>query len=185
MTTQPDGQMGIAAAFALVRTPGANKRTQSEPDVQDLVTPKPPPSNKKKEAARARKSELQRRKRGYRQASERSPIAHPRSPIAFQSCFHRAERRSSQKVAALMTLHMQGKELVRLERPSDRAIRKAKGWRLAAGNLKWMVLSLQAASIGQIPVFLCCLGSLLTPLLVTCDAPGRLAAFPGLAALVS
>eukprot|EP00614_Pseudopedinella_elastica_P006025 CAMPEP_0172598926 /NCGR_PEP_ID=MMETSP1068-20121228/19029_1 /TAXON_ID=35684 /ORGANISM="Pseudopedinella elastica, Strain CCMP716" /LENGTH=168 /DNA_ID=CAMNT_0013399001 /DNA_START=452 /DNA_END=958 /DNA_ORIENTATION=+ len=55
MTTRPDGQMGIAAAFARVRTPGANKRTRSKQDVQDLVTPKPPPSNKKKEAARAAK----------------------------------------------------------------------------------------------------------------------------------
>ena len=53
------------------------------------------------------------------------------------------------------------------------------------GNLIWVVLSLQAASIGQIPVFLCCLGLLLTPLLVTCDAPGRLAAFSNLAVLVS
>ena len=53
------------------------------------------------------------------------------------------------------------------------------------GNLIWVVLSLQAASIGQIPVFLCCLGLLLTPLLVTCDGPGRLAAFSNLAVLVS
>ena len=53
------------------------------------------------------------------------------------------------------------------------------------GNLIWVVLSLQAASIGQIPVILCCLGLLFTPLLVTCDATGRLAAFSGLAVLVS
>ncbi len=39
------------------------------------------------------------------------------------------------------------------------------------GNLIWVVLSLQAASIGQIPVFLCCLGLLLTPLLVTWILP--------------
>ena len=53
------------------------------------------------------------------------------------------------------------------------------------GNLIWVVLSLQAASIGQIPVFLCCLGLLLTPLLVTRDGPGRLAAFSDLAVLVT
>ena len=53
------------------------------------------------------------------------------------------------------------------------------------GNLIWVVLSLQAASIGQIPVFLCSLGLLLTTLLLTCDAPGRLAAFSNLAVLVS
>ena len=41
----------------------------------------------------------------------------------------------------------------------------------------WVVLSLQAASIGQIPVILCCLGLLLTPLLVTCDGPGRLTSY--------
>ena len=52
-------------------------------------------------------------------------------------------------------------------------------------GLKWVVLSLQAASIGQIPVILCCLGLLLTPLLVTCDGPGRLAALSNLAVLVS
>ena len=80
---------------------------------------------------------------------------------------------------------MQDEELVRLARSSAKTIRKAKGWRLAAGNLIWVVLSLQAASIGQIPVFLCCLGLLLTPLLVTCDGPGRLAAFSNLAVLVS
>ena len=45
----------------------------------------------------------------------------------------------------------------------------------------WVVLSLQAASIGQIPVILCCLGLLLTPLLVTCGGPGRLASFSNLA----
>jgi len=80
---------------------------------------------------------------------------------------------------------MEDEELVRLERSSAKTIRKAKGWRLAAGNLIWVVLSLQAASIGQIPVFLCCLGLLLTPLLVTCDGPGRLTAFSNLAVLVS
>ena len=80
---------------------------------------------------------------------------------------------------------MQDEELVRLARSSAKTIRKAKGWRLAAGNLKWVVLSLQAASIGQIPVFLCCLGLLLTPLLVTCDGHGRLTAFSNLAVLVS
>ena len=80
---------------------------------------------------------------------------------------------------------MEDEELVRLAAPSAKTIRKAKGWRLAAGNLMWVVLSLQAASIGQIPVFLCCLGLLLTPLLVTCDAPGRLAAFSNLTVLVS
>ena len=53
------------------------------------------------------------------------------------------------------------------------------------GNLIWVVLSLQAASIGQIPVFLCCLGLLLTPLLVTCDGPGRLTAFSNLAMFFS
>ena len=62
---------------------------------------------------------------------------------------------------------MEDEELVRLERSSAKTIRKAKGWRLAAGNLIWVVLSLQAASIGQIPVFLCYLGLLLTPLPVT------------------
>ena len=77
---------------------------------------------------------------------------------------------------------MQDEELVRLARSSAKTIRKAKGWRLAAGNLKF---SLQAASIGQIPVILCCLGLLLTPLLVTCDGPGRLTAFSNLAVLVS
>ena len=41
------------------------------------------------------------------------------------------------------------------------------------------------ASIGQIPVVICCLGLLLTPLLVTCDGPGRLTAFSNLAVLVS
>ena len=61
---------------------------------------------------------------------------------------------------------MQDEELVRLARSSAKTIRKAKGWRLAAGNLMWVVLSLQAASIGQIPVILCCLGLLLTPLFV-------------------
>ena len=66
---------------------------------------------------------------------------------------------------------MEDEELVRLERSSAKTIRKAKGWRLAAGNLMWVVLSLQAASIGQIPVFLCCLGLLLTPLLVTWILP--------------
>ena len=80
---------------------------------------------------------------------------------------------------------MEDEELVRLARSSAKTIRKAKGWRLAAGNLIWVVLSLQAASIGQIPVFLCCLGLLLAPLLVTWDAPGRLAAFSNLAVLVS
>ena len=80
---------------------------------------------------------------------------------------------------------MQDEELVRLARSSAKTIRKAKGWRLAAGNLMWVVLSLQAASIGQIPVFLCSLGFLLTPLLVTCGAPGRLAAYSNLAVLVS
>ena len=46
MTTRPDGQMNIAAAFA-VQTSRENKRTRSEPErsepehVQDLVTPKP------------------------------------------------------------------------------------------------------------------------------------------------
>ena len=80
---------------------------------------------------------------------------------------------------------MEDEELVRLARSSAKTIRKAKGWRLAAGNLMWVVLSMQAASIAQIPVFLCCLGLLLTPLLVTCDAPGRLAAFSNLAVLVS
>ena len=53
------------------------------------------------------------------------------------------------------------------------------------GNLIWVVLSLQAASIGQIPVILCCLGLLLTPLLVTCDGPGRLTTFSNRAVLVS
>ena len=66
---------------------------------------------------------------------------------------------------------MEDEELVRLARSSAKTIRKAKEWRLAAGNLIWVVLSLQAASIGQIPVFLCCLGLLLTPLLVTCILP--------------
>ena len=79
---------------------------------------------------------------------------------------------------------MQDEELVRLARSSAKAIRKAKGWRLAAGNLMWVVLSLQAASNGQIPAFLCCLGLLLTPLLVTCGALGRLAAFSNPAVLV-
>ena len=41
MTTRPDGQMGIAAAFARV-TPRVNKRPRSK-HAQDLVTPKPPP----------------------------------------------------------------------------------------------------------------------------------------------
>ena len=58
-----------------------------------------------------------------------------------------------------------------MTQPPAKTIRKAKGWRLAAGNLMWVVLSLQAASIGQIPVFLCCLGLLLTPLLVTWILP--------------
>ena len=80
---------------------------------------------------------------------------------------------------------MEDEELVRLERSSAKTIRKAKGWRLAAGNLMWVVLSLQAASIGQIPVILCCLGLLLTPLLVTCDGPGRLPGVSRLAVLVS
>ena len=38
---------------------------------------------------------------------------------------------------------MQDEELVRLARSSAKTIRKAKGWRLAAGNLMWVVLSLQ------------------------------------------
>ena len=80
---------------------------------------------------------------------------------------------------------MQDKKLVRQARSSAKTIRKAKGWRLVAGNLKSVVLSLQAASIGQIPVVLCCLGLSLTPLLVTCDGPGRLAAFSNLTVLVS
>ena len=80
---------------------------------------------------------------------------------------------------------MEDNELVRLARSSAKTTRKAKGWRLAAGNLMWVVLSIQAASIAQIPVFLCCLGLLSTPLLVTCGAPGRLAAFSNLAVLVS
>ena len=80
---------------------------------------------------------------------------------------------------------MQDEEPVRLARSSAKTTRKAKGWRLAAGNLKWVVLSQQAASIGQIPVILCCLGLLLTPLLVDFDGPGRLAAFSNLAVLVS
>ena len=80
---------------------------------------------------------------------------------------------------------MQDKELVRLARSSAKTTGKAKGWRLAAGSLKWVVLSLQAASIGQIPVALCCLGLLLTRLLVTCDGPGRLVAFSNRAVLVS
>ena len=80
---------------------------------------------------------------------------------------------------------MEDEELVRLARSSAKTIRKAKGWRLAAGNLMWVVLSIQAASIAQILVFLCCLGLLLAPLLVTCGAPGRLAAFSNLAVLVS
>ena len=80
---------------------------------------------------------------------------------------------------------MEDEELIRLEGSSAKTIRKAKGWRLAAKDLMWVALSLQAASIGQIPVFLCCLGLLLTPLVVTCDTPGRLAAFSNLAVLVS
>ena len=80
---------------------------------------------------------------------------------------------------------MEDEELVRLAISSAKTIRKAKGWRLAAGNLMWVVLSLEAASICQFPVLLCSLGLLLTPLLVTCDAPGRLAAFSNLAVLVS
>ena len=40
------------------------------------------------------------------------------------------------------------------------------------GDLVGSVLSPQAASIGQIPVVLCCLGLLLTPLLVIFDARG-------------
>ena len=46
---------------------------------------------------------------------------------------------------------MQDEELVRLARSSAKTIRKAKGIHLTAGNLKWVVLSLQAASIGQNP----------------------------------
>ena len=57
---------------------------------------------------------------------------------------------------------MEDEELIRLARSSAKTIRKAKGWRLAAGNLMWVVLSIQAAPIAQIPVFLCCLGLLLT-----------------------
>ena len=90
MTTRRDGQMGIAAAFDRVRTPGANKRLRPDPNVHDLVTPKPPPpsnekiapkrkrdaddlvtpkpppsSNEKKAAKRKRDAE---RKRAYRAA---------------------------------------------------------------------------------------------------------------------
>ena len=79
----------------------------------------------------------------------------------------KGDRRKELPLATLITLHMEDEELIRLARLSAKAIRNAKGWRLAAGNLIWVVLSLQAASIGQIPVFLCCLGLLLTPLLVT------------------
>ena len=105
--------------------------------------------------------------------------------VACPSCFHRIERGLPQKGSALVTLHMEDKELVRLARSSAKTIRKVKGWRLAAGNRKCLVHSLQAASIGQIPVILCCLGLLLTLLLVTCHGPGRLAAYSNLAVLVS
>ena len=65
MTTRPDGQMNIAAAFA-VNTPRGNKRTRSEPEhVQDLVTPA------KKDAKRKRKSELQRQRRAARSKDEK------------------------------------------------------------------------------------------------------------------
>ena len=83
MTARPDGQMNTAAAFA-VKTPRENKRTRSEPEhVQDLVTPKPPPSNKKKAASNKedalnkndakgkRKSELQRQRRAARSKDEK------------------------------------------------------------------------------------------------------------------
>ena len=80
---------------------------------------------------------------------------------------------------------MQDEELVRLAGSSVKTIRKAKGWRLAAGNLMWVVLSLQAALIWPNPRVKSCLGLLLTPLLVTCCAPGHLAAFSNLAVLVS
>ena len=90
MTTRRDGQMGIAAAFGRVTTPGANKRLRPDPNVHDVVTPKPPPpsnekiapkrkrdavdlvtpkpppsSNEKKAAKRKRDAE---RKRAYRAA---------------------------------------------------------------------------------------------------------------------
>eukprot|EP00919_Chromeraceae_sp_WS-2016_P043651 GHVR01104248.1.p4 GENE.GHVR01104248.1~~GHVR01104248.1.p4 ORF type:complete len:111 (-),score=12.75 GHVR01104248.1:485-817(-) len=50
MAARPDGKIDIAAAFARVKTPRANKRPRSEQNSQDLVTPKPPPSSKKDEA---------------------------------------------------------------------------------------------------------------------------------------
>ena len=62
--------MDIAAAFDQAKSSRVNKRPRSE-QVQDLVTPKPPPLNKKKQAPneedalkkedakRKRKSELQ------------------------------------------------------------------------------------------------------------------------------
>ena len=70
MTTRPDGQMGIAAAFAGV-TPRVNKRPRSE-HVQDLVTPKPPPpSNENKEAKRKRDAERKRAKRAARSQEQK------------------------------------------------------------------------------------------------------------------
>ena len=81
MTTRPDGQMDIAAAFYQAKTPRVNKRPRPE-QVQDLVTPKPPPLNKKKEASneedalkyedakRKRKFELQRKRRAARSKAE-------------------------------------------------------------------------------------------------------------------
>ena len=80
---------------------------------------------------------------------------------------------------------MQDEELVRLARSSAKAIRKAKGWRLAAGNLMWVVLSLQAASIGQIPVFPCCLGVLgCAAYSSSCGASGRVPIFSNLSVLL-
>ena len=55
--------------------------------------------------------------------------------------------KGDRRKAALITLHMEDEELVRLARSSAKTIRKAKGWRLAAGNM-WVVLSPQAASTG-------------------------------------
>ena len=50
--------------------------------------------------------------------------------------FHsRIERRSPQRVAALITLHMQDEELIRLAISSTKTIRKTEGWLLAARNL--------------------------------------------------
>ena len=79
---------------------------------------------------------------------------------------------------------MQDEEPVRLARSLAKTIRKARmapcrrksnvGGAFSTGRLDW-----------PNPRDPCCLGLLLTPLLVTCDGPGRLAAFSNLAVLVS